>query len=42
MIKVSNVDSTDFDVDSSVKSTKDTFKVFLGIRKRKTSFMLSH
>ena len=27
MIKVSNVDSTDFDVDSSVKSTKVTLTV---------------
>ena len=41
MIKVSNVDYTDIDVDSSMKFTKVTFTVFLGIRKRKTCFKLS-
>ena len=34
MIKVSNVDSTDTDVDSLVKSAKVTFIIFLGIRER--------
>ena len=32
MIKVSKVDSINIDVDSSVKSTKVTFTVFLGKR----------
>ena len=31
MIKASNVDSTDIDVDSLVKSAKVTFTIFLGI-----------
>ena len=41
MIKVSNVDFTDIDVDSLVKSTKATFTIFLGIRERKACFMPS-
>ena len=35
MIKVLNVDSTDIDVDSLVKSTKVTFRI-TGRRERKT------
>ena len=35
MIKVSNVDSTDIDVDFLVKSAKATFTIFLGIREKK-------
>ena len=30
MVKVSNVDATDTDVDSLVRSTKFTFTIFLG------------
>ena len=41
MIKSSNVDSTDTDVDSLVKSTKVTFSftIPLGMSERKTCFM---
>ena len=41
IIRVSNVNSTDIDVDSSVKSTKVTVTIFLGIRERKTCFVPS-
>ena len=41
MIKVSNVDSTDIDVDSLVKSAEVTFTIFFGIWERKTYFMTS-
>ena len=41
MTKFSNVDFTGVDVNSSVKSTKVTFKIFLGISERKTCFMPS-
>ena len=41
IINVSNVDSTDIDVDSTLKSTKVIFTIFLGIRERKTCFMPS-
>ena len=41
MIKVSNVDFTDTDVDSMVKSTKVTFTLFLGIRERNSVLCLS-
>ena len=34
------MDSTDIDVDSSVKSTKVTVTIFLGIRERKTVLCL--
>ena len=38
MIKVSNVDFTDIEVDSLVKSTEVTFTIFLGIKERETCF----
>ena len=41
IIKVSNVDSTDVDMDSSVKFAKVTFIIFLDIRETKTCFVLS-
>ena len=41
MIKALNVDSTDIDADSLMKSAKVTFTIFLGIWKRKTCFMTS-
>ena len=41
IIKVSNVDFTDIEVDSLVKSTDVTFTIFLGIRERKTRFVPS-
>ena len=41
MIKASNVDSTDTDVDSLVKSAKVTFTIFLGISERNTCSMTS-
>ena len=34
MVKVSNEDCTDIDVDSLVRSTKVTFTIILGIRER--------
>ena len=42
MIELSNVDFTDIDVDSLLKSTKVTFTLFLSIRERKTCLMPSH
>ena len=41
MIKVSNADPTDIDVDSLRKSPKVTFTIFLGIWETNTCFMTS-